>query len=322
MDRLEASFLLSKLNYIDSESVSEDVDLAKISQWRIGGKADLFIRPSNKEELIEFIKFFHHQQIEPVVIGLTSNLLFADEGVRAPIIQIGTQISNVEIMGNEVTVDAGIWVPKFARKLMQAGLTGGEHICGIPGTLGGLICMNGGSQRKSISDNLVWVESIDGAGVVRKRSMTDCNFGYRQSVFQKNAEIVIAAKFEFESAEPKLIRKKMLAILSERRKKFPRKVPNCGSVFKSDPAMYAELGPPGEIIEKLGFKGMKVGGAQVSPQHANFIVNLGYAKASDVINIVKIIHDKVYHDFSYEMDVEMIYIDTSGKVIKFSRSSI
>lgn len=307
---------IGQLRKICPEGVECNVSLAEISQWRIGGSADLLIKPANQQELIALLQWFYNRSIKPVVIGLTSNLLFADEGVRAPIIQIGTKLSGIEISGTEVTAEAGVWVPGLARKLMQAGLTGGEHICGIPGTLGGLICMNGGSQRKGIADNIVWVESLDKSGMLQRRSAEDCYFGYRKSIFQSNSEIIIRTKLRYEKSDANKIRKSMLQILAERRNKFPRKQPNCGSVFKSNPAMYSEVGPPGKVIEELGFKGMKVGNAQVSLQHANFIVNLGNAKAADVIYLVDCIYNRVYEKTGYKIQPEAIYINALGRAEK------
>src|SRR5690606_10000391 len=146
----------------------------------------------------------------------------------------------------------------------------------IPGTIGGLICMNGGSQRKGIGESVIQVHSVDRNGAIVIRRGADCNFEYRNSIYQSADEILLSARLKFNRSISKFeTRRRMLSILSERRKKFPQKYPNCGSVFKSNPSMYEVVGPPGQVIESLGFKGMKSGGAMVSPQHANFIVNTG-----------------------------------------------
>ena len=174
--------------------------------------------------------------------------------------QISEGLSAVDIGNGFVSAEAGIWVPGLACRLMRAGLTGGEHICGIPGTLGGLICMNGGSQRKGIGMNLVTVESVDSQGDVHTRSAADCQFAYRSSIFQRNDEIITRARLRFDAAPPAGIRRTMLQILVERSRKFPRKQPNCGSVFKSNPAMYARSSRRGR---RLGFKGMRGRGALI-----------------------------------------------------------
>ncbi|WP_027832635.1 UDP-N-acetylmuramate dehydrogenase [Marinobacter sp. HL-58] len=304
---------IAQLQEISPGGVICNISLAEISQWQIGGIADLLIQPTSQAEIIELLQWFYNRDIKPVIIGLTSNLLFSDEGIRVPIIQVGTNLNAIQIMGTEVVAEAGVWVPSLARKLMQHSLTGGEHVSGIPGTLGGLICMNGGSKQKGIADNIVWVESVDRSGRLYRRSVEDCDFAYRRSIFQNNNEIVVGAKLKFSHSDRNGIRRDMLNILRDRRKKFPRKKPNCGSVFKSNPAMYSEFGPPGKVIEELGFKGMKIGGAQVSDQHANFIVNTGEAKAKDVKRLIKNINDAVFQKTGFYLEREAIFFDELGK---------
>lgn len=295
--------------------VLQDVPLDQISRWRIGGKAALVVRPSNPDELAAIRRYFAQTGTPHTVIGDTSNLLFADEGLQVPCIQIGQRMSALRIQDNCVEAEAGIWVPHLARKLMQAGLSGAEHVCGIPGTLGGLVCMNGGSQRKGIGSRTVRVASIDATGAQIVRNATDCGFAYRQSVYQQNGEAIASVCLQFDERKPPSeIRTEMLAILRERRLKFPRKLPNCGSVFKSNPAMYAEVGPPGAVIERLGFKGLMVGGALVSPLHANFIVNTGDARARDVLTLVNRISQEVFAATGYRMEAEAFYIHPDGRM--------
>ncbi|EKX59230.1 UDP-N-acetylenolpyruvoylglucosamine reductase [Rhodobacter sp. AKP1] len=223
-------------------------------------------------------------------------------------------MSHVAIEETTIHAQAGAWVPGMARKLMQVGLGGAEHTCGIPGTLGGLIYMNGGSQRKGIGSNVVSVESVAADGTIRQRPAQGCNFSYRHSAFQSNGEIITAATLRFEPRPRHEIRAEMRAILAERRRKFPRKEPNCGSVFKSNPAMYAEVGPPGAVIERLGFKGKRVNDAQVSPKHANFIVNTGRAKAADVLALIHQIGSTVERETGYRMEAEAVYVSPDGHV--------
>lgn len=314
MDRLNES-AIAELGSICPGGVARNVDLSAISSWRIGGRADLLLRPSSTHEVAALLRWFSKRGIRPVVIGLTSNLLFDDAGLRAPCIQIGARMGHVCISGTDVHAEAGVWVPELARKIMQAWLGGAEHMCGIPGTLGGLICMNGGSQRKGIESCLVEVESVDVAGHISVRMASDCGFSYRQSIFQTNNEIITAATMRFSLRARAGIRAEMLDILVDRRQKFPRKEPNCGSVFKSNPAMYAEIGPPGEAIERLGFKGKRVGQAQVSWQHANFIVNLGGARSWEVLELISKIGNGVLEATGYRIESEVSYLSPSGALL-------
>lgn len=311
MDRLSEA-AIAELAALCPGGATRDVDLALLSQWRIGGRADLVLRPSSKAEVSALARWFSEHDIKPVVIGLTSNLLFDDAGLRVPCIQIGGRMAQVNVQRRQAWAQAGAWVPWFARQLMQAGLSGAEHICGIPGTLGGLICMNGGSQRKGIGSNILEVESVDAVGNIRNRPARDCSFDYRQSVFQTNGEIITAASLRFSPRPRNEIRSDMRTILADRRYKFPRKEPNCGSVFKSNPAMYQEVGPPGAVIERLGFKGALEGGALVSPQHANFIVNTGNATATDVLTMIDRIGSAVAAATGYRMDAEACFVQADG----------
>lgn len=306
---------LAELNRLCPGGVVQDVDLSAISKWRIGGQADLVLRPASTAEVAALMRWFKAQGIRPVVIGLTSNLLFDDAGLRVPCIQIGARMGQVAIEEEQVRAQAGAWVPGLARRLMQAGLGGAEHICGIPGTLGGLICMNGGSQRKGIGSSLLEVESVTPEGAVRSRPAEESGFGYRRSVYQTNGEIITAATLLFTRRPRAEMRAEMRAILADRRRKFPRKEPSCGSVFKSNPAMYAEIGPPGSVIERLGFKGMRVGGALVSPRHANFIVNAGGARAADVLTLIARIGEAVEAMTGYRMEAEVLQVKSSGVIL-------
>lgn len=313
---------LGELQQLCPGGVLTNLDLASISQWKIGGNADLILRPSSTIEVANLRSWLYKKKMPHIVIGMTSNLLFSDEGLRVPCLQIGSRMGAVSINGSNVYSQAGTWVPGLARKLMTTGLTGGEHICGIPGTLGGLICMNGGSQRKGIGTSVVTVESVDQDGTHCLRSAISCGFGYRQSVFQNNNEIITSAHLRYAFGDQSMVRREILSILAERRRKFPRKEPNCGSVFKSNPDMYAEIGPPGEVIERLGFKGMSLGGAEISPQHANFIVNRGGATARDVLGLVGAISQKVEEVTGYALEAEGRYVSASGKSLPLCQAAL
>lgn len=299
--------------------VAYDVDLAAISQWRIGGRASMVVRPSCTAEVAALRRHFFNCNQPHVVIGLTSNLLFADNGLHVPCIQIGPRMADITVEGTGVDAQSGLWVPGLARRMMQAGLTGAEHVCGIPGTLGGLICMNGGSQRKAIGSNVITVESVDVNGEIRIRDAQECGFGYRQSIYQTNGEIITAVRLCLVPGRRDAIRSEIRSILADRRRRFPRKEPNCGSVFKSNPAMYAEIGPPGAAIERLGFKGMREGGAQVSPRHANFIVNAGSARARDVLTLIARISGAVHDSTGFRMEAEACYVAADGRILPADR---
>ncbi|UNK42217.1 UDP-N-acetylmuramate dehydrogenase [Luteimonas sp. S4-F44] len=292
-----------------------DVPLSSISRWRIGGNADILVSPRSIDELSHLRGWLYSCGLPSVVIGATSNLLFADEGLRAVVIQIGCGLSSVTIRGSRVNAEAGTWVPGLARRAMMAGLTGIEHTCGIPGTLGGLVCMNGGSQRKGIGSHVVSVVSVDVRGERVERNQQACGFAYRTSAFQSSDEIISSVELELEAgADHRVQRREMLDIMRSRRSKFPQKLPNCGSVFVSNPAMYAQYGPPGKVIEAQGLKGHTVGDAFVSHEHANFIINGGQARAADVLALIALVKDQVARATGYSMAVEARYVTPVGTI--------
>lgn len=309
------SAITSDLDRLCPGAVFREVPLALISRWRIGGLADVIVRPRSIDELARLRAWLHSEGLAHVVIGATSNLLFADEGLRVICVQIGGEFASLNLAGCEITAGPGVWVPGLARRAMQASLTGLEHTCGIPGTLGGLICMNGGSQRKGISDAIISVTSVDTQGNVRHRTREECTFAYRQSVFQTCGDVIAGAILRLAPAPDRGgVRREMLEILASRRRKFPQKQPNCGSVFVSNPAMYSNYGPPGAIIERLGYKGKKVGGALVSPTHANFIVNDGNATATDVIALITEIKAAVLAHTGCGLTAEVRFVAPNGRL--------
>jgi len=228
------------------------------------------------------------------VIGRGTNLLFDDAGFRGCVIYMGPAFSGVDCDGERLRAQAGAWTPRVALTAARCGLSGIEHAIGIPASFGGLICMNGGSQRKGVGELTERVRVLAPGGGMVEYGREACDFRYRHSRFQTSGEIVLSATLCFgrrRSYEEQ--RLELLSILRERSRKFPRKQPSCGSVFKSSPELYEAYGPPGKIIEDLGYKGKRRGNIRVSQQHANFIINDGGGSSADVLALVNEIRDAV-----------------------------
>ncbi|MDW2169814.1 UDP-N-acetylmuramate dehydrogenase [Vibrio sp. 1567] len=292
-------------------------DLSTISRWKIGGIAEAIFSPTSSQELIDVIKLSSFYNVPTLLIGSTSNLLFCDEGISGLIIEISDSFSECRIENNMLIAQSGIWAPRLARHAQKSNLSGLEHISGIPGTLGGLVYMNGGSQRKGIGDRVCYVDTIDHDGRLKRYSQEECLFSYRKSIFQDLDEVIVEVGLKLASnSNGHFIRQEMLEILRSRREKFPLKKPNCGSVFVSDPSMYAEYGPPGKVIEDCGLKGLCINDAQISNDHANFIVNNGKARAKDVISIINQVKETVKVSTGYSMKVEVRYVKSDTSVIK------
>ncbi len=306
--------VLARLRMSVSGRVEEGADLRCLSRWRIGGCASGLVEPATAAETRLVLAALAEASLPVLVVGDGSNLLFDDAGFDGVIVRIGPALSGFRREGRCVWAEAGIWVPRFVRELGRHGLSGLEHAIGIPGTLGGLIYMNGGSQRKGIGTNIVSVRGCDLRGNPFERSQAQCAFHYRGSSLQTDGLIVLEADLSFTKADPGAIRRDMIATLSERRRKFPKNLPNCGSVFLSDPAMYSIVGPPGAAIERAGLKGTRLGGAEISPIHANFIVNLGQATSNDVLGLVHLARTRVHDETGFWMDCEVRHVAPDGSI--------
>ncbi len=175
--------------------------------------------------------------------------------------------------------------------------------------------MNGGSHRQCIGDLVERVTLVDPEGEIQELSATACNFSYRHSALQGSGGVVVTVELTCPRGDQAEIRRTMLADLRERRRKFPLRLPNCGSVFLSSAAMHASVGPPGRIIEEQGLKGLRVGGAEVSLRHANFIVNRGGASADDVLTLITAIRAEVRKTIGFELDCEVRYVTPEGKIV-------
>ena len=187
---------------------------------------------------------------------------------------------------------------------------------GIPGSVGGLVAMNGGSRRQGIGEWMDWIDALDVAGTAIRLDRAACRFSYRNSLFLMEPDrVVVRCSLSLSPGDPTAIRRAMLANLRERRRKFPLKRPSCGSVFKSSPELFELAGPPGRIIECLGFKGRRAGGAEVSPQHANFVVNTGEARAADVLALIRAIREAVHARYGVWMETEARYVRPNGGTV-------
>jgi UDP-N-acetylmuramate dehydrogenase len=295
--------------------VQRQVSLASLSRWRIGGPADLVATPVCADDLRLALQAVDRFGTPYVVIGDGSNILFDDAGFHGVVIRIGRAFGGVKIAADGlVSVGAGQWAPCFVRQTITAGFAGLVHAIGIPGTVGGLIVMNGGSQRRGVSDFLTEVVVMTLQGETRSITRAELDFGYRRSPFQSGDLVILAAKFALPKGDTPALRREALEIMASRRSKFPKNTANCGSVFVSDPALYDRIGPPGKAIEAAGLKGLRHGGAQFSSEHANFIVNNGGARSSDVLALIGRARRDVEKLTGVAMNAEVRYLDPAGRL--------
>lgn len=289
--------------------------MSRHSWWRIGGPADFFCEPADDEEAAGVLKFCAAEGLKYVVTGAGSNLLWLDEGFRGVVLKIGPKMSRLRVRGEELALQAGAWGPNVARLSWHYGLSGLEHLIGVPGCVGGLVHMNAGSLRQGIGDRITHVTALTPQGEMKVLTAQEACFGYRTSIFQKNGWVVMALRLRLTAGDKKLIRREMVRIAMERRAKFPLAWPNCGSVFSNSDALYQNFGPIGKVIEDLGFKGKRVGAMEVSTQHANFFINRGGATSSDALALISQVYEALKKHTGLDVHCEVRAITSDGRVV-------
>ncbi|MBO8136627.1 MAG: UDP-N-acetylmuramate dehydrogenase [Desulfotomaculum sp.] len=270
------------------------------TSWRIGGPAEYFIEPVNVEELQKCIKLVVELDIPLTVIGNGTNLLVKDRGIPGLVVKIGRGLDFIEINGTTVRAGAGALLPAVARRAMEHNLDGFAWSAGIPGTIGGAVVMNAGANGSSISSIIEWVKVINRKGGIIKLDKSELGFSYRSSNLQGSSLIVVEAAFKCQQGDKKSIKKKMDEYIAKRRAVQPQGYPNAGSVFKNPPGDFA-----GRLIEIAGCKGLRVGNAEVSTKHANWIINLGGATAEDVLKLIDIITQRVKEETGVDLQLEV-----------------
>jgi UDP-N-acetylmuramate dehydrogenase len=273
-------------------TVRQGVTLRDFTTWRVGGPAEWFSEPVSQEDLIAQAAWAVAEGLAFRCIGAGSNLLVADGGLPGlTLCNRRLQGSVLDALEGWVEAEAGEPLPSLARKVARAGLSGLEWSVGIPGTVGGAVVMNAGAQGGCTAEWLHSVRVIDPARPTAPFTLlaSDLDFAYRHSRLQEEPLLVLAARFRLEAGgDPGAISARTSANLQSRTSSQPYQQPSCGSVFRNP-----EPEKAGRLIEGLGLKGLQVGEAQVSPLHANFIVNLGGARASDIDRLIAMVRERV-----------------------------
>jgi UDP-N-acetylmuramate dehydrogenase len=280
--------------------------MARHTSWRVGGNADTWFRPANRADLLAFLA-----QLDPAVpvywIGLGSNLLVRDGGVRGIVIAVQDALGDVEDLGQgRVRAGAGLACTILARYCVRKQLGPAEFFAGIPGTVGGALAMNAGAFGGETWQQVESVEVVSRKGIVRRRFPADYRVGYRHVIGPRD-EWFLGADFLFtEDYATSMDRLK--ALVDERRAKQPLGLPSCGSVFRNPPGDYAA-----RLIEAAGLKGYASGGAVVSEKHANFIINAGDASAADIESLIMYVQNTVKAQSGVELVPEVHIIGEPAK---------
>jgi len=270
------------------------------TSYGIGGSVLAYIRPNNKNDLIKIIKMMNEKNHKTYYLGSGSNLLVNDKDINAFVITTARAIKDLKITNNIIHADSGVMLGKLVKESMKHKLTGLESLAGVPGTLGGALKMNAGAWGSEISNYLTSVEIVDINGSVKTLKPIDLNFGYRSSSFSSEY-FILSAQFKLKSSSKENIKIKKAKASDGRKKTQPLKYRSAGSVFKNPRSNLAA----GFLIEKSGLKGTKYGDAEISTHHANFFINHGNAKASDVAFLIRLSRKTVYEKYGIMLDLEL-----------------
>ena len=281
------------------EVVQEDVPLARYTWYGIGGPAKYFVRPRNIEELQLAAQRCAENQIPIHVLGLGANLLVSDAGVNAAVFRLDQDFfRHVKFDQNILEVGAGVDMQKLILMACRNGMSGLECLAGIPGTVGGGIRMNAGGKFGDIGAIVTHVSVMDVSGLLFDRTKDDLVFDYRSTNI--SAKFITHARFELDEEDPERIMRKVKEIWMYKRNSQPLNTKNAGCIFKNPRGLSA-----GALIDQAGLKGMKVGNAEVSDKHANFIIAHAGATADDVLKLVKIIREKVFEKDGIHLESEV-----------------
>jgi UDP-N-acetylmuramate dehydrogenase len=272
--------------------------MAKYTTFRIGGPADIYLEPLDKNDALALIRYLRHEKIPFFPMGNGSNLLISDEGIKGAVVNLEAGFNYVNASDEGViTAGAGIKLAKFVDFCIGRGKQGAEMLAGIPGTLGGAIIMNAGAYGGEISDYMLSVELIRGERLV-KITKDEGGFTYRSS--KLHGDLILEASFEFPEGITDAMKTKRRETMLKRNNSQPVQWPNAGSIFKNPPGEYAA-----RLIQESGLKGRVVGAAEISDLHANFIINRGGATASDVMALIEIARTEVKKKMGVELELEI-----------------
>ena len=281
-----------------------DEPMARHTTYRIGGPARYFVRAASIGALARVVEICERNGIDWVVVGRGSNLLVSDKGFDGVVITLGRDFRSVKADAERgfIVAGAGALLSAVVQEAFHRSLAGLEFAVGTPGSVGGALMMNAGTRDLGLGERVESITLFTETGGLEKRLGSDLTWGYRTSSFEDEA-ILLECELKVEPGDPYYLRDTMEGLLARRQKSQPLGEPSCGSIFRNP-----EGASVGALIQELGIKGKKVGGAQVSPLHGNFIVNIGGATANDVLYLMDFMQRKVKDAYGIELTPEVRFL--------------
>lgn len=277
----------NQFNNLQGE-LESDYPLARHTSWRVGGRAEFCYRPANLADLENFLAQIP-QEVPLTWLGLGSNVLIRDAGIKGVVILTLNRLNEITLLeDNLLRVEAGVTCAKLSKYCVRNGFESGAFFAGIPGTVGGALAMNAGAFKGETWVHVEAVEVIDRFGKRHKRLPQEFDINYRQVLGQKD-EYFVAGYFRFEKGDSVRAQQDLRQLLQKRNSSQPIGTYSCGSVFRNPAGDFAA-----RLVEQSGLKGYRIGQAEVSKKHANFILNTGDAKALDIENLIHYVADQVW----------------------------
>jgi UDP-N-acetylmuramate dehydrogenase len=276
-----------------------DEPMKRYTAWKIGGPADALLEPKSVGGVISAVEKAREHGIPVTILGGGTNVLVRDGGIRGLTIRLAKSLTNVEVEGTRVSADAGVLYPVLANTTAGRGLSGLEFATGIPGTVGGAVYMNAGAYGSETKEVLDWADVFREHEVVRMENR-DLDLSYRHSALQDNLGwVVLRAGYTLVPGDPTELKARIKEFRAQRMNGSPNR-PSCGSTFKRPPGDF-----PGRVIEAAGLKGTRVGQIEVSPVHANYLVNLGGGTAEEALELIESVRNKVREKLGVELESEV-----------------
>lgn len=285
---------------IPEERVRFQEPLSSHTTFKIGGPADVMAFPESISEIQQLVQYCHEFNIPYVILGLGSNMLVRDKGLRGLVIKLGNSLKGLYVAGDEILAEAGIRLSELSKKAAANSLSGLEFAEGIPGSVGGAVVMNAGAYNGEMGQVLAAVSAIDTNGHIKMFQPEEMRLGYRSSVFQNSGWIVVSALLKLKPGRREDIENQMKEYARQRREKQPLDMPSAGSTFKRPAGYYV-----GPLLEEMGLKGFRIGGAEVSSKHAGFIVNTGQASAQDIMDLIAYIKNRALNEYQITLETEI-----------------
>lgn len=295
---MKALYLLKELQ-LDGR-VELGVPMRELTTMRVGGPADGVVYAASVRDVEKVSLFCADRGVPLYVVGRGSNLVVRDGGLRGVVLVLGADFARIAVEGEELTAQAGATLGAIARAAQENGLTGLEFAEGIPGSVGGGVYMNAGAYGGEMSQVLTWVKALMPGGEVVQLSREEMDMSYRHTWLMERGGVVLEACFTLKKGDRAEICARMADLRTRRREKQPLQYPSSGSFFKRPEGYFA-----GKLIEDAGLKGASVGGAQISTQHAGFLINTGNATASDVIQLMHQVQQTVYEKYGVRLEPEV-----------------